>query len=207
MATSVVEIWNRALARVANAKQVASEAEASAEAKLLRVQYPITRDRMLEGYDWEFARRYGTLSAINDTAELQDGWVFAYEWPTDALALRGILNPSAATSGDDEDFPFEVCMRAAEDEKKIMTTLENATAVWTVRVTDVHRYPPTFEHALTLALQAEIAMSIAKDQKQINAALGLFQQAESYAQVITARQARSRFGGSAHRPASIRARS
>lgn len=206
MATSVVEIWNHALARVKNAKRVGSEEEQSAEAKLLRTQYPITRDRLLEGYDWLFARRYGALTPINDTSELQDGWTYAYEWPVNALAVRGILNPSAATSGDDDDFPFEVCMKAADDARKIMTTLSGAQAVWTVLVTDVHRYPPTFEHALSLALQAEIAMSIASDSKAVNAALALFAQAEQYAQVITARQARSRFGGSAHRPASIRAR-
>ena len=206
MATSVVDIWNHALARVKSAKRVASEGESSAEAKLLRTQYPITRDRLLEGYDWLFARRYGALTPINDETELQDGWTYAYEWPVDALAFRGILNPSAATSGDDDDFPFEVCMRATEDARKIMATLEGATGVWTVLVTEVHRYPPTFEHALSLALQAEIAMALASDSKAVNAALALFQQAETYAQIITANQARSRFGGSAHRPASIRAR-
>lgn len=207
MATSVVEIWNHALARVKNAKQVANEAETSAEAKLLRTQYPLTRDRLLEGYDWLFARRYGSLTLLNDTAELQDGWPYAYEWPTDALAFRGVLSPSAASTADEDDFPYEVCMRATEDSRKIMTTLDGATGCWTVLVTDVHRYPPTFEHALGLALQAEIAMSLASDSKQTNNALALFQQAESYAQVVTARQARARFQGTARRPSSIRARS
>lgn len=206
MATSVVEIWNHALARVANARQVANEAEQSAEAKLLRTQYPITRNRLLEGYDWGFARRYGSLSLINDETELQDGWAFAYEWPVEAIAFRGLLTPGAATNGDDNDPPYEICLRATGTDRKVMAMLEDATGVWTVLITDVHRYPPTFEHALSLALQAEIAMSIAKDPKQTQMALSLFAQAESYAQVITANQSRSRFEGAAHRAAAIRAR-
>lgn len=206
MATSVVEIWNHALARIKSADRVASENENSAAAKLLRTQYPLARDRLLEGYDWLFARRYGVLTPINDDAELQDGWLFAYEWPVNALAFRGILMPGAATDGDEDDIPFEICMRTTEDSRKIMTTLEAASGVWTVLVTDVHRYPPTFEHALSLSLQAEIAMALASDSKAVNAAIALGRQAEDYAQVITARQARSRFEGSAHVPATIRAR-
>lgn len=206
MATSVVEIWNRALARTGNARRVANEAEQSAEAKLLRTQYPITRDRLLEGYDWAFARRYGSLSLINDETELQDGWAFAYEWPVDALAFRGLLTPGAATNGDENDPPYEVCLRATGTDRKIMAMLEDVTGVWTECVTDVHRFPPTFEHALSLALQAEIAIAIAKDPKQVQMALSLFSQAESYAQVSTANQGRSRFEGAAHRAPSIRAR-
>lgn len=204
MATSVVEIWNHALARVGNGRQVSDELERTTEAKLLRTQYPLTRDRLLEGFDWAFARRYGSLSAINDAAELQDGWPYAYEWPVDAIAFRGILNPSAVA--DDSDFPFETCMLASGTGRKIMATLEDATGLWTVRVTEVHRFPDTFIHALSFALQGEIAMALAKDMKQTQAALSLFGQAEQIARVSTAMQARSRWQGADRTPGSIKAR-
>ena len=204
MTTSVVEIWNHALARMGTARRVESELERSAEANLLRTQYPITLSRLLESYDWAFARVYGALTPINDDAELADGWSWAYEWPANALAIRAILNPAAVS--DETPMPFEVA-QAADGRRKILCMLEGATAKWTTMVDETHRFPPTFIHCLSLALQAEVAMSIARDRVQVQSALALFAQAESFARVSTSNQCLSRWNGNAHSPASIRARS
>lgn len=204
MATSVVEIWNIAIARVPTAHRVSVEGENSPEARLLRVQWPLVLDRMLEGYDWAFARRYGALTDLNAAGELADGWQYAYEWPLDALAFRGILNP--AIPQDPNSIPFDQAIRTDSTERKILTDMPDAQGKWTVRIIEPKRYPPTFIHALSYALQSEITLALSKSQSDTNRALALLTQAEAIAKASTASQAVSRDEGTRHVPDAIRAR-
>ena len=189
MANSVVEVWNLALRRLGHTV-VSSEDENSDEASLLREVWPINRDRFLENYDWPFARRYGLLTPINDDDELIDGWLYAYEEPQgDMLAFRGIVDPSF-TGG--ELMPFERCLRVDSDEMKILCDVEDATGVWTVRRTDVSRFPESFTLALSWACQADLVESIIRDDPKGVRVAQYLKAATDIAMVSTSRSERQR---------------
>ena len=189
MASSVVEIWNLGLVRIGE-ELVVDEAEDSAQADILRTVWPTQRDRMLEEFDWDFARRYGALTLINDDTELVDGWVLAYEWPQgDLLAFRGIVNPIATAV---ERIPYDVMLRASGNDTKIMSDLGDAIGMWTERITEVERYPASFVYALSFALQAEVVGSINRNSNDQIRASQFLKQASELAKVATAKQAEPR---------------
>lgn len=96
MPVDKVDIWNRALGRIA-AKPVASEDEISLSAQECRRFYPEVISNMLEGpEDWSFAKQRVTL-ALAASNDRPSEWLYAYSVPSDmASPVRVIPDLSAA---------------------------------------------------------------------------------------------------------------
>lgn len=189
MPASEVEVWNLALRSIGH-NPIEDAAEETENARKCREFWPIVRDTMLEGFDWDFARRYGVLTQINDDAELDHGWTFAYEWPeNEALKIRGIVDPIVSNV---DPVPFEVALRQASNDRKILTDMSDAYAKWTARVTEVSRYPGSFIDAAQVNLQARIIASISKSRENRDRADNLLRIATNIAQVATAQQKSNR---------------
>ena len=183
--TSEVEIWNLALSRMGHVK-VQHASERSRAAIECRHSYPVIIGMFLEEFDWSFARSHVTLAKL-DEAEAVDGWLLAYAWPTNAVAIRRIRNPFApplsgsrsyydpyalppviaqypAFDGNDPIVPFEIMRRDDDGTMKILCDMPDAEARVTMDVSaDVSTFPMTFVNAVAYELQADLTMSITKD--------------------------------------------
>lgn len=95
MGVDKVDIWNRALGRIAGTT-VASENEQTMTAGYCRRFYQEVVDNMLEGpEDWSFARQRSTLSLV--TNDRPNEWLYAYAAPSNmASPIRVIPDLTAA---------------------------------------------------------------------------------------------------------------
>lgn len=135
-----VTIANMALARIGARAKLQSLSEPTNEASTCKLQYDTVRQEVLEAHDWWFARRMATLALIPN-AEVA-GWSFAYQIPSDVLAIRGIL----PTNHRDVILKYDL---AAET---IYCDVEEATLIYTIDVTDVSKMSPAFREAFAWKL-------------------------------------------------------
>lgn len=107
--TTRTDIANRALAAIAARATIANlDQENSTEAKQARLLYDATRDAMLRGAHWNFARRTLPLSLLKSapgTPENPTGaawnpatmpappWLYEYAYPSDCLLARYVAAP------------------------------------------------------------------------------------------------------------------
>lgn len=155
---SETDIANLALAHLGDNATVSSldPPEGSAQAEHCARFYPIARDTMLEAHNWKFATRRATL-ALLDVESFN--WSYAYAEPSGAMRIVSIL-PSEELSTDAGE-KFET---GGDDDGNslIYTNLEDATALYTVRVTDTTKFSPLFVDALSRLLAAYLAGPVLK---------------------------------------------
>jgi hypothetical protein len=189
-----VTLWNMALQACGTRSTIASVNEGSNEAIALAVQWDNALDCVLAAAHWDFARRQGLLTLLNDATQGQavpTPWLYEYAYPSDCVQARFIFpqvfvdvptttvgTPSAVTGvgspvrflvGNDAD-------QQGNDIKVILTNQPQAMAVYTRRVTSPSIWAPQFCHALALYLGSLVCMQITGD-KQL--ALGLFEKADA----------------------------
>jgi hypothetical protein len=150
MATTDVDICNRALSRLGTRATISALDENSTEARTVSIWYAATRDTLLRAHDWNFARRR-VLLAEQGTAPV--GWVFRYALPTDCIRLLRI-----ATENSAESARFEVAGDAVS--RFVLCDETAAEAVYTARVDDPNLYDAGFSTALVDQLAAHIAYPI-----------------------------------------------
>jgi len=148
MSTSAVKIANLALSNVGTATTIESFTENSVEAKQLKLWYDFARKQTLEAFDWNFARKRLDLATHSDDAPSNE-WVYRYQYPADALAIRRLENPNGKT---DNAIPFEVENSESGEEKTILTDLAEARVVYTFDNTNPDMYSSVFINALSSLL-------------------------------------------------------
>jgi hypothetical protein len=159
MAISEVTISNMALSRIGVSQRIASMTELSAEAGACNLWYELCRDYVLEDFDWSFARKRVALTLLSP----QDPplpWGYEFSWPADCIAAREI-DPGVQIKRAVDRIPFEVVMRDATS-RKILTTIQDPTLIYTARVTNPTMFSAVFADAVSLRMAAELAMGIAK---------------------------------------------
>jgi hypothetical protein len=182
---SEVEIWNRALVRLGKPK-VQDPDEDSREAQILRDTYPMTRDILLERWDWPFARAHSELSPLDNTF-LEEQWAYVYDWPDPtALAVRRLYLKGWDEGGD--LVPYTIVSKDDQGVNKILSNLGSASARWTRHMTVVAAYPPVFIDTLSWAIQADIVMSLTKSKTSLQLASQYGARAEAYAKAATGNQ-------------------
>ena len=157
--SSEIDICNLALARLGDEATVASidPPEGSAQAEQCARFYSIARDTLLEMHDWRFSvkRVMLALSAASDTWE----WAYAYAVPANYLRLLKVLPQTGSAQDDTESFDQMV---DADDGQVILTNCEEASLIYTTRVTDTTRFSPLFVDALGWLLASYLAGPIIK---------------------------------------------
>lgn len=120
--TSVISIWNRALASVGTRSTVAAENEDSNEAINCALIYESTRDEVMNMAFWNFARKTATLALLKSapgtpsnpgpaaatwsSAYPAPPWLFEYAYPVDCLQMRMIMpQPLLGYNGPVPIFP------------------------------------------------------------------------------------------------------
>ena len=150
MATSDVDICNRALSRLGTRATISALDENSTEARTVSIWYAATRDTLLRAHDWNFARRRVILAA---QGAAPTGWTFRYALPTDCIRLLRITVANSADSAR-----FEVAGDSTS--RFVLCDEPSAEAVYTARVDDPNLYDAGFSSALVDQLAAHIAYPI-----------------------------------------------
>jgi len=178
---SDVDISNMALAHIGDIANIVSLTEQSVQAQTCKTLFPIARDTLLESHAWSFASARATLALL--TAVIPE-WKYAYAKPVNALRVLAIhannanndystpvvidpynpTVPSLTTYGVYTTQPFIMEVDANGNEL-IYTNQQNATARYTVRVTDTAKFSPMFTMALSWHLASLIAGSIIKGKE------------------------------------------
>jgi hypothetical protein len=155
---SEVDICNLALSRLGDDATVASinPAEGSSQAEHCEQFYPIARNSMLQGHDWNFATRRQTLAVLSVDSF---NWQYAYAQPSNNLRIISVLPKSS--SPEDDGVEFELS-NTTDGTELILSNLEEATARFTVVVTDTTKFSALFIDALGWLLAAHLAGTVIK---------------------------------------------
>lgn len=151
MATTDVDICNRALSRLGTRATISALDENSTEARTVSIWYAATRDTLLRAHDWNFARRRVVL-AVQGTAPT--GWAFRYALPSDCIRLLRI----AVADPEGGIVRFEVVGDSTG--RFVLCDEPAAEAIYTARVEDPNQYDSGFSSALVDQLAAHVAYPI-----------------------------------------------
>ncbi len=151
MATTDVDICNRALSRLGTRATISALDENSAEARTASIWYAATRDVLLRSHDWNFARRRVVLA---EQGAAPTGWAFRYAFPTDCIRLLRLASATPNVSS----VRFEVAGDATS--RFVLCDELAAQAVYTARVDDPNLYDAGFASALVDQLAAHIAYPV-----------------------------------------------
>lgn len=157
MADSAADIVNIALARIGVKKRIADLSESSTEAREANVVYEHVRDTLLAAAQWSFAKKQVELAALADVERA--GWSYAFSAPDDMVSPRYIdtgIRPGATSVR----YPFEVQANDDLTGRIILCDLQEATLVYTGKVTSEPAFPPLFVDAFAWMLAEELVLSL-----------------------------------------------
>ncbi len=153
MASSTTEISNLAISHLGIGKEIANlETERSAEAQACRRFFAVARDTTLRDFAWPFATKINELGLVEE--DPNNEWAFSYRYPTDCLMLRRILS-GVRTDTHQSRVPYRVTRDASG--LLIYTDMEDAELEYTIKETDVSRYPADFVMAMSFLLASYVA--------------------------------------------------
>ena len=165
MATvSEVKICNLALSNLGARSRIESLTENSTEAKECNLWYDFAREAALEAFDWNFATKRLTL-ATDVEAPPDNEWSYRYQYPSDCVSAREIVNPFGNPSYIGEDpllgdaIPFVVETSSDGTRKTILTDLNNADLRYTRNLDDTTLFSNHF--IFTMAAQLAMLMAVA----------------------------------------------
>ena len=164
---SVVSICNQALAKL-GAYSIQSLDDATKEARECKKIYEQARDSVLASHDWKFASKRLTLAESTDE---YTGWDYAYQYPTDCIEAREILDDDGTYTGTsydvDEDrykvtkkVEFTIGTNTARNRKLILTNKATAELRYTAKVTDPNLFSALFIDALIYRLASDLSQPI-----------------------------------------------
>lgn len=151
MATTDVDICNRALSRLGTRATIAALDENSIEARTASIWYAATRDTLLRAHDWNFARRRVVLA---EQGIAPTGWIFRYALPADCIRLLRLASANHELRAPRFEVAADVTSRFVLCDEPV------AEAVYTARVNDPNLYDAGFASALVDQLAAHIAYPI-----------------------------------------------
>ncbi|MEK9753367.1 MAG: hypothetical protein VW338_09170 [Rhodospirillaceae bacterium] len=167
---SSVKICNMALAHIGAKSTIESLDEDSAEAQQCKLWYDWARYQTLEDFNWPFAKRRRTLAVHGDVAP-SGVWTFRYEYPSDCVKARAIVNPL----GEDKDpVPFEVELSDNGEERTILTDMEDAILLFTFDLTNPALFSSRFIDALSWRVAHRIAFSLTGDARIAQNAMQIY---------------------------------
>ena len=151
---SSVQIAKLALQHIGDRYDISDIDEATVEAEQVNLIYDDTRKELLRRYPWRFAKKYVSPATLAVTVPGQ--YDYAYQYPTDAVRVRGITNTADRTK---PILDFEVAL-LADDTKVILTDEQTAEFFYTSDITDTTRFDPEFVSAFSFLLAERMCMAL-----------------------------------------------
>lgn len=153
MAVSEVQIGNMALGNIGVTDTIESFTESSKAARNVNTWYDFSRKFALEQFNWPFARKRVTLSSHADDAP--SDWAYRYQYPSDCLAARHILNPFGTTA---DAIPFMIEMSENGETKSILCNQDEACLIYTFDQEAATLFTTSFVLLLAQELAVHLAM-------------------------------------------------
>lgn len=156
---SQVAIINLGLNHIGQ-KAISEPTEATVQAQSVARVWDYVLEETLRSFDWGFARVCAALALVSDYTPLN--FTYAYAYPSKALIIWKLTY-----DGDDEDSigeKYKVLYAPANNQRVILTDLEDAYAVYSYNVTDTTKFDPFFVTALSHRLAAEVAVPLNGDK-------------------------------------------
>lgn len=155
---SKVGTCNMALAHLGILQTISDiDTEQSSEARVCRLFYEKSKNKTLRDYNWPFAKKYQTLSLVEEAPN--DDWDFSYRYPLLCLAIRKIL------SGIRNDtYDSEVKFHIGQDNAGLLifTDMDEAQIEFTAKCDNPTIFPDDFDIAHSLLLAFMIAPPLTK---------------------------------------------
>lgn len=155
MVNDEVSIFNLALNQVGARDNVTITTEASREAEVCRLWYPVVRDQVLRAAHWPSCRKVARLAVLAESADVpwtellpEPGYNYCYGQPDD------MLYPRSLTTYD----PFIVNNFGSVP--AITTNAYQAILLYTFRQTQVSRWESSLQSAIAFGLAAHICMPL-----------------------------------------------
>lgn len=153
--SSEVTIYNLALSHLAVGVEVSATNERSPEAEACLAFYDIARDDTLRAFPWKFANKIDALDLVAEQPNSE--WGYSYRYPSDCVHFRRILSGNRM---DTVDSRIRYTLGQDTAGQLIYTDQATAEGEYTLRVTNVDRYPPDFKLALSYRLASLIAARV-----------------------------------------------
>jgi len=170
---TVLQIYNLALMAV-GAAPLATTADVSIQADVVRAWYPFCRDAMLRDHPWNFAEKRTTLTPVVGTTPTMD-FARYFDLPSDCLKLRRLSDESVGMAYKVEG------RRIACDEGSI-------SILYTYRITDPTYFDTLFVDCLVAMLAWKIAYPIRKELAIEKSKEGIYRSALAYAKGVDAQE-------------------
>jgi hypothetical protein len=149
-----VQIVKLALQHIGDRYDISDIEEESVEAEQANLIYEDTRKELLRRYPWRFAKKYASPATLSVTVPGE--WDYAYQYPSDAVRIRGITNPADRTT---PILDYEVAL-LANDTKVLLTDEDDAEFFYTADISDTTRFDPEFVMAFSFLLAERMAMAL-----------------------------------------------
>lgn len=165
---SLIESCNIALSHI-RARSINALTESSIEAQQCKLHIDSVRDLVLRDTDWPMARKTIALALLNESPLR---WAYAYQYPSDAVAVRAVTGDWAFKSTDlatrlrhdnftpqpEPGVPFDI--EFLGDGRAIVTDLPEAYGIYTKRITDLSQWDVLMRTALEWLLASRIAIPV-----------------------------------------------
>lgn len=180
MTTSIVDVYNWALAALGSRSRVQSPTESSIEAERCSLFFENVRDQILRSAPWDCARSYKRLavSAVRDETQPwtdldpPPGYRFAYSLPADFIWPRYLTTFAK----------FELGINA-NNQRVLYTNQEQAILCYTKRQTRIDLWEADLAAAIGFALAAHICASITGSNDKVRLVTS-----QAIDKILTARQ-------------------
>lgn len=174
MATSEVEICNRAIGRVGVDQLIESLDDPNNRARNCKLQYEPCRDEVLSDFPWNFAQACVALALVANVSV--PGWRYVYRYPNACMKAHRVTGPDGTRMQGLANWPYEVwdydVLLPGKQPFAIMADPVNAGAkiivsdeplayAWfTTKVTDPSQFSALFRSALAWRIAMELALSL-----------------------------------------------
>ncbi len=165
---SKVDICNLALAQLGQEPIGALEQE-DERARRCRLFYDPVRQEVLRTHNWSFACTQADL-ALLDSTTVGNNPEYTYAYPQDCLFVRKVYAKGQA------HYPvaFKELYRKETQARVILCPAVQAQAEYTRDVTDTVAFDPAFVKAFSLALAADLAITLSADMTLAQRILGSY---------------------------------
>lgn len=156
------------------------------------LQYEASRDAVLAGVHWNFARKQANLAVLKDITlgqSVPPPWNYEYAYPSDSIQFRYVLPQMAQTGGA---VPGSVPVQSiasgpvyflsssdvdanGNDTNVLLMNQPQAIGVYTKRITNPNLFGPDFVDAFAYYLASRICLTLTGEMAK---AVSLFQAAE-----------------------------
>lgn len=175
---SSADICNLALSELGESLEITALTDTTAAAKACNRFYDLCRQRTLRDAPWPFATKYAVLTQLTTFILPTSEYQFQYNYPADALVVRGLLNGVSRIEDKQSRIPYRIAQAQTGTTKVILCDVEPITGNtdttqnvpwvrYTVDVTDTTQFTPEFVEAVAFLLAWRIGPRIAGDKSKL----------------------------------------